>query len=172
MLREATEKDLGALRRWRNDPEVRKASFTTHEIGESEHRRWWEAVRADSGRRVLVYEHTGVPVGAVLFKDHDPVRRSVYWGFYLDHTGLAQSGALMAAWVGMERAAVRYAFDELSVELLTGEVLEWNRPVRWMHRRCGFAETERRTIEIDGRHQEIIVIEQRSSHEGRPSREG
>jgi UDP-4-amino-4,6-dideoxy-N-acetyl-beta-L-altrosamine N-acetyltransferase len=159
MLRDATDADLPMIRRWRNHPEVRKASLTTHEIGEAEHRRWWEAVQRDDGRRVLIYEHDGTACGVVAFSDHEAANASAMWGFYVDLEGLRRSGALLAAWSGIEREAIAYARDTLGVRVLRGEVLAWNQTVRWLHRRSGFVETGSYLREVDGVPAQVVGIE-------------
>ncbi|GAA2634228.1 GNAT family N-acetyltransferase [Actinomadura fulvescens] len=157
MLRDVSDADLGALRRWRNHPEVRRASFTTHEIGELEHRRWWERVRADPARRVLVYEHRSTPCGVVTFSGIDGA--GAWWGFYLDLDGLDASGELLPAWLGLERAAIAHAFGPLGLRVLRGEVLAANEAVLRFHRRCGFSETGRHVREIDGEERVVVRME-------------
>ena len=84
MLRPATDGDVETIRRWRNHPKVRRASFTTHEIGPEEHRAWWEAVSADPTKRVLIFERNGTPgVSVVLYRttacDGECWRASLPW---------------------------------------------------------------------------------------------
>jgi RimJ/RimL family protein N-acetyltransferase len=54
------------------------------------------------------------------------------------------------------REATAYAFDELGLDVLTGEVLEHNAVVRQMNRRFRFTEGTPETRYADGR--EITVI--------------
>ncbi|KAB2351743.1 GNAT family N-acetyltransferase [Actinomadura rudentiformis] len=159
MLREVSDSDLGALLRWRNHPEVRKASFTTHEIGEAEHRRWWSRVCADPTRRVLIYEHRSTPCGVVTFSGLDGAE--AWWGFYLDLDGLGESGELLHAWLGLEKAAIAHAFGPLGLRVLRGEVLAANEAVLRFHRRCGFTESGRHVREIDGEEQVVVHMELR-----------
>ncbi|WP_043623701.1 GNAT family N-acetyltransferase [Nonomuraea candida] len=159
MLRDVEDADLPVMRRWRNHPRVRAASFTTHEISAREHARWWAAVRADAGRRVLVYDHEGTPAGVVTYTDLSP--GSARWGYYLDLDGLERAGALLAAWVGLERAAVEHAFGPLGLTTLRGEVLAGNEPVMRLHRRFGFVETGTYVRDVDGAPREVVAIELR-----------
>jgi RimJ/RimL family protein N-acetyltransferase len=59
--------DAALLRAWRNDPDVRAVSATTHEIAAAEHRAWLDAVLADDDRELLIAERDGRPVGTVRF---------------------------------------------------------------------------------------------------------
>ena len=65
--RPATPADGPLLLKWRNDPEVRAVSGTTHVIAAGEHRTWLAAVLADPDRELLVAERRGEPVGTVRF---------------------------------------------------------------------------------------------------------
>lgn len=151
MLRDATDSDLADIRRWRNHEQVRSVSLTSHEISAEEHRAWWERAGSDPTRRVLVYEHAGVPSGVVNFFDHDAAACTVAWGFFLDLDGLDDRGETLPAWLGIQRAALDYAFGELDVDVLTGEVLEENTVVRRMNRRFGFTEGDVEVRDVEGR---------------------
>ncbi|GAA5071305.1 hypothetical protein GCM10023259_069840 [Thermocatellispora tengchongensis] len=158
MLRGIADHELETVRRWRNHPKVRAASFTTHVIRPDEHARWWAAVRDDPSRRVLMYEHAGVPAGVVAFSGLDAPGGGATWGFYLDIDGLLASGELLRAWFGCERAAVEHAFGPLGLLTLHGEVLAGNRQVRALHRRFGFAEVGSYTRVIDGEPREVVRV--------------
>ncbi|WP_030174252.1 GNAT family N-acetyltransferase [Spirillospora albida] len=160
MLREATDADREMVREWRNHPEVRRVSLTTHRIGADEHRRWWDAVGRDPSRRTLIYERAGTPAGVVNFFDHDRDAATAAWGIYLDIEGLGhRSGDLMGAWMELEREAVRYAFGPMGVRRLWAEVLADNAAVRWLHRRHGFRETGARERLVDGEPRQVIRVE-------------
>jgi UDP-4-amino-4,6-dideoxy-N-acetyl-beta-L-altrosamine N-acetyltransferase len=161
VLREADETDLDRIRRWRNHPAVRQVSFTTHEIEAGEHRAWFSKVRADPARRVLVYQHEGVPAGVVLFSDIDRGAGSAEWGFYLDNEGLGRN--LLAAWLRLEQAAVDYAFDELGLEVVGGATLADNRQVLQLHKRFGFTEARRYVRDVDGVPREVVWTELRAA---------
>jgi UDP-4-amino-4,6-dideoxy-N-acetyl-beta-L-altrosamine N-acetyltransferase len=163
VIRLATDADRDAVLRWRNHPQVRAASLTRHEIGAQEHAAWWKAALADPARRVLVYERREVPAGVVTFFDLDPGPRSGWWGYYLDGDGLEAAGQLLMAWIEIQREAVRYAFDELGLELLEGEVLASNEAVRSLNRRQGFTEVSSYQRDIDGEPNEVVRIQLRAA---------
>jgi RimJ/RimL family protein N-acetyltransferase len=156
MLRPATLLDAEPVRRWRNHPQVRAMSLTTHEIGPDEHAAWFARAVTDPGRRVLIYEHAGVPAGVVTFTD---IRGgAATWGFYLDVDGLAERDETLPAWMRVCREAVDYAFDDLALEVLTGDVLAANEAVRQLNRRLGFTETGSWTVVRDGAEDECLSI--------------
>ncbi|RZT15333.1 RimJ/RimL family protein N-acetyltransferase [Kribbella sp. VKM Ac-2569] len=153
MLRAATEDDVDTIRRLRNQQANRDVSITSHEITADEHAAWWAKTSADPSRRVLIYERDGI-AGVVNFFDLDGTTGA--WGFFLDADGLAERGETLPAWIEIMREATAYAFDELGLEVLTGEVLEHNTVVRQMNRRFRFAEGTPETLYAGGR--EITVI--------------
>jgi UDP-4-amino-4,6-dideoxy-N-acetyl-beta-L-altrosamine N-acetyltransferase len=159
VIRPATDADRDAVLRWRNHPQVRAASLTRHEIGTEEHAAWWKAALVDPARKVLVYERREVPAGVVTFFDIDPDARSASWGYYLDGDGLEAAGQLLMAWIEIQREAVRYAFDELGLDLLEGEVLASNEAVRRLNRRQGFTEIGTYQRDIDGEPSEVVRIQ-------------
>ncbi|YAL82535.1 GNAT family N-acetyltransferase [Dermacoccaceae bacterium W4C1] len=165
MLRPATEDDLEPIRRWRNHPEVQAVSLQRHEVTPQMHAAWWAAVSADPSRLVLIYERGERPCGVVTFFDIEATtttegapRRSAMWGYYLDNAGLNEIGALLPAWMQIQREAVRYADTELDLDVLEGEVLEHNEAVRRMNLRNGFVEVGTREQEIDGEPATVHLI--------------
>lgn len=152
MLRPATSDDVETIRRWRNHPKVRRASFTTHEILPEEHRAWWVAVSADPTRTVLVYERSGVPAGVVLFTGVGS--DVVEWSKYVDVDGLGSCRA--AAWEELEHEAIAYAFDVLGAERIGAATLAANTPVLRLHERTGFVEIRRYITEVDGEPREVV----------------
>ncbi|TDO59717.1 RimJ/RimL family protein N-acetyltransferase [Kribbella sp. VKM Ac-2571] len=154
MLRAATEDDVDTIRRLRNQQANRDVSITSHEITADEHAAWWAKTAADPSRRVLIYERDGRIAGVVNFFDLEPTTGA--WGFFLDADGLAERGETLPAWIEIMREATTYAFDELGLELLTGEVIEHNTVVRQMNRRFRFTEGTPETRYAGGR--EITVI--------------
>jgi UDP-4-amino-4,6-dideoxy-N-acetyl-beta-L-altrosamine N-acetyltransferase len=156
-LRAAVDADRDRILVWRNHPKVRQASLTTHVIGADEHAKWWRAVRADPRRHLLLYQHAGVDAGVVTVSVGED--QAATWSFYLDVAGLDARGALMPAWIALERETVAYAFDELGVHRLGGEVLAWNTAGLALHERLGFRATQRYETEVDGVKQDVIWIE-------------
>jgi predicted dehydrogenase/RimJ/RimL family protein N-acetyltransferase len=64
-LRAAHLGDADRLRAWRNDPETRRWSRTSHEIAPDEHASWLQRVLADASTRAWVAESGGSPIASV-----------------------------------------------------------------------------------------------------------
>jgi UDP-4-amino-4,6-dideoxy-N-acetyl-beta-L-altrosamine N-acetyltransferase len=168
VLRPANDSDTDHIRQWRNHPQVRAVSLSTHEIPAAEHAAWFRAASVDPRRRVLIYEYVGTPAGVVNFTGIDPRRRSATWGFYLDVDGLDERGETLPAWMAVQREAVAYAFDHLDLDLLVGEVLEHNTVVRRMNKRLGFTEGEPTVAVIDDVDVRVFPISlSRAEHDAR-----
>ncbi|HEX4189373.1 MAG TPA: GNAT family N-acetyltransferase [Marmoricola sp.] len=158
MLRPARDADVAPMRLWRNQPANRAVSLNEHEITAEEHAAWWARVREDATKRVLVFEYAGRPLGIVTFFDLDPApgsasgsgRRTGSWGFFLDSETAARDGVAVPAWIQLMKDACAWAFDQLDLAVLHGEVLEGNEAVRAMNRRFRFTEGEPVTYD-DGR---------------------
>lgn len=155
MLRPATDDDVEIVRGWRNHIDVRRSSFTTHEIGPGEHLEWWRRTSRDPNRHLLVMERFGIPSGVVTF-DGPNDSGVVEWGFYLDLVGLGERGETLPAWLQVEREAIDYAFETLAAEALEGEVIGGNEAVLRLHWRHGFREISQETRMRDG--SEVVVI--------------
>jgi len=156
MLRTATEADVDTIRRLRNQQANRDVSITSHEISADEHAAWWAKTSKDPSRRVLIYERDGAIAGVVNFFDLEGT--SGAWGFFLDAHGLAERGETLPAWIEVMREATAYAFDELGLDVLTGEVLQHNAVVRQMNRRFRFVEGTPEVRYADGRELTVIPI--------------
>src|SRR3954447_23641604 len=156
MLRTATEADVDTIRRLRNQQANRDVSITSHEISADEHAAWWAKTSKDPSRRVLIYKRDGATAGVVNFFDLEGT--SGAWGFFLDADGLAERGETLPAWIEVMREATAYAFDELGLDVLTGEVLEHNAVVRQMNRRFRFVEGTPEVRYADGRELTVIPI--------------
>lgn len=172
MLRPAEDRDLEAMRQWRNQPANREVSIQQHEISADEHAAWWKRVQADPSRRCLVFEYDGRPLGVVNFFDIDPRERTASWGFFLDHETTTAEGTAMMAWMQVMREATDHAFadepDGLALDELHAEVRPENEAVRMMNRRFRFTEGE--PFETSGGSGTITLIPIRLRREDRRTR--
>ena len=149
MLRAAVDADRDTVLAWRNHPDVRAVSLTTHVIEPEEHAKWWAAAMADPDRHILIHDDSGV----VIFDLRDEPTCS----FYLDVAGLGKN--LLPAWMRLEKEVVAHAFEEMKLDRLGGETKASNRQVIALHRRFGFRETRRYERLIDGTPQTVVWTE-------------
>ena len=170
MLRTATDGDVDIIRILRNQEPNREVSINAHEISADEHAGWWAKASVDPTRRVLIYERDGVTAGVVNFFDleFDAEPKTGAWGFFLDAEGLAERGETLPAWIEVMKDATGYAFDELGLDELHGEVLEHNAVVRQMNRRFRFVEGEPEIRYADGREITVFPISLHKDNRRKP----
>lgn len=126
--------DRDQLRTWRNDPEVARYMYTTHEIGAEEHARWFERLLSDDSRQGWTIDMDGIPVGAAFMTDIDRENRRAVWAFYLADERTRGRGVGSA----VEFLVLEHAFSELKLHKLCCEVLSFNEAVIAMHTKFGF----------------------------------
>jgi len=126
--------DEDRLREWRNDPEVGRYMYTTHEISAEEHSRWFDRLLVDDSRRAWTILMDGEPVGAAFISGIDRDNRRAQWAFYLADPRTRGRGVGSA----VEVLVLNHAFDVLHLHKLMCEVLSFNQAVIAMHRKFGF----------------------------------
>lgn len=132
-LHPLTEADLPLVRAWRNHPAVRQHMFSTHAIGEDEHRAWFARQQADAARRLWLFRRDGAALGFVHFSGVAP-GGIAEWGFY------AAPGAPRGTGSALGRAALARAFGDEALHKVCGQVLAGNTASLAFHRRLGFTE--------------------------------
>jgi len=128
-----TMADLEQVMAWRNHSEVRRFMYTTHEISLDEHRHWFERSSLDPSTYLRIYEKDGEATGFVnISKTRSP--QIADWGFYVSPDAPKNIGGLL----GDE--ALNFAFNELKLHKLCGQVLGFNDRSIAFHKRLGFIE--------------------------------
>lgn len=127
------------LRRWRNDPEVARYMYTTHQITKEEHAAWFERLLAADDRAAWVISMDGHGVGAVFLTDIDRANSRAMWAFYLSDPRTRGRGVGSAT----EFLLLDIAFVDMGLHKLSAEVLSFNQPVLEMHKKFGFVEEGR-----------------------------
>lgn len=145
------EGDMDMVRAWRNDDSVRRHMFSSHEIGPEEHRRWFEVACQGPRRHLMILERDGRPAGFVNIGPVDDAGVAD-WGFYVAPGAPPGTGRLLG------ELTLLFAFDELRLRKLCGEVLESNEASLRFHQRLGFRQEgdsaeERR----DGPHERKVI---------------
>jgi UDP-4-amino-4,6-dideoxy-N-acetyl-beta-L-altrosamine N-acetyltransferase len=106
--------------------------YTNHEITKEEHLSWFERTSKDNTKRYFIFELNSRPCGVIGFVDINIQSKSSSWAFYSGDTSIRGIGSLM------EIAALDYAFNEMKLEKLYCEVLEFNDAVIKFHKKHGF----------------------------------
>lgn len=129
-LRPMTDSDLKLVLSWRNHLDIRQHMYTQDEISYTAHSSWFKTVSVETGRYLLILEVDTVPLGYVNFRCD--TTGDAEWGFYLAPEAPKGTGKMLG------EAATRYAFEEIGLNILWGEVLPDNLASQNFHLRHGF----------------------------------
>lgn len=135
-LRPMTNADLEQVLQWRNHPEVRNYMYTTHEIHPEEHRNWFKNSKTNPSIELLIYERAGRAQGFVnITRTRFP--EVADWGFYLAPDAMKGGGQALG------EQALNYAFAELNIHKVCGQVVGNNDRSISFHKKLGFVEEGR-----------------------------
>lgn len=125
------ESDLELVLSWRNQPEVRRYMFMKQEISMDEHTRWYARASLEPERHLLVFEINEVPLGFINI--HTIATGGIAdWGFYAAPDAPKGTGRLLG------QTALRYAFEQVTLHKVCGQVLAFNERSIRFHLNLGF----------------------------------
>jgi len=151
----ASQATQAQVRKLRNQPEVRKYMYTSHEIGEDEHNHWIASLAGNTRQSVFVAMNQGHLAGVVLLSAINVAQKTADWAFYLDVAQQGKGiGSLVEFWM------LDHAFNEGGLEKLNCEVLETNPSVIKMHQKFGFSieGIRRKNILKDGCRVDVVLL--------------
>jgi UDP-4-amino-4,6-dideoxy-N-acetyl-beta-L-altrosamine N-acetyltransferase len=131
-LRPVELNDSDSIRNWRNRDEIRQWMYTSRLISESEHQKWFEEMKIDPARRLLIIELNQTPQAVIYFSNIDQHSSSCDWGFYPTPHAIQGVSALI------EFIALKFAFENLQIRRLQCQVLASNSGVLNLHKKSGF----------------------------------
>ena len=142
MLKEACDNDQKKIHQWRNLPEVRDVMFSHHEITLDDHLEWWDKVKLDKAKQLLLFCNEDEELGVVYIFDIDRKNKTCHWGFYFGALENVEEKRKFFLWQALEVEAIEYVFREIAVEKLICESFEFNKAVLMVHLRNGFKKTD------------------------------
>lgn len=154
-FRPITAADLALVLEWRNSDRIRRCMFTDHLISMEEHMSWFERTQDQNVPTFLLYERMGVPTGVVSFSRIDHSNGTCHWGFYIGRTDRPKGSGII-----MGRLGIDYAFNQLEMRKIYGEVLACNEASIGFHDRLGFTKEGvlRKHVCKYGRYWDVIVF--------------
>lgn len=120
LLRLVRDADLEQMLEWRNAPNVRKNSYSQHEITLADHLTWWNDIKGSQSDMFFVFEDQNTPLGIVSLNDIDEKNKSAFWGIYASPLAPKGTGTRM------KTLLLDCAFSVLKLNKLSGEILEKN----------------------------------------------
>lgn len=156
ILRDIKLEDKEMIRQWRNMPEVAKYMYSDHNITLEEHENWFNRILKDKESHYFIIVSDEQDVGLVNLYNLDYEHKRCYWAFYLANPSVRGKG------VGsfVEYSILKYVFQELKLNKLCAEVLDFNESVLNMHKSFGFKEEGilREHIKKDGKFYNVVSI--------------
>jgi UDP-4-amino-4,6-dideoxy-N-acetyl-beta-L-altrosamine N-acetyltransferase len=126
-----SEQDLSLVLAWRNHPDIRSLMRSQAVISNEEHLAWFARTSGDSSVHLLIFEVDDRPLGFAKLSliEGSPVAE---WGFY------AAPDAPRGTGVQLGVAVLNFAFNELGLHKVCGQVLAFNERSLRFHRKLGF----------------------------------
>lgn len=151
-LRAMTEDDLKEVLNWRNSERIRSFMYTDHLISMEEHKKWFEGLTLNAGKKALIFEIGRNRSGVIHFSQKDD--RTYEWGFYLGKSDLPRGTGLI-----MGVLALEYAFEQLAARKLYGEAFAFNQTSVSFHERLGFCKKGTLAKNKHGRPEDVVLFE-------------
>jgi UDP-4-amino-4,6-dideoxy-N-acetyl-beta-L-altrosamine N-acetyltransferase len=128
---------------WRNDPSTRNGMFNSSLIGLSDHESWFKAYCRNDDLFWYIYSNLN-GCGGVVYFEKSLVDNTATWGFYSRPGSQKGTGFLLCS------EALQTAFTRLNLDVVFGEVLHDNLASVRLHKRLGFEESKRCTLDATG----------------------
>lgn len=132
-LRPVQFADASLLLCWRNAPRVRQTMYSTRLIGEAEHHAWLKSELDSSQSRHFLFSCAEQAVGYACLTDIRNEHRRCTWGFNLGDSAQPRGTGSRMLFLLAE-----VAFDQLQLDKLWAEVLDFNVASLRVHARLGF----------------------------------
>ncbi|MEN3034214.1 MAG: UDP-4-amino-4,6-dideoxy-N-acetyl-beta-L-altrosamine N-acetyltransferase [Aquificaceae bacterium] len=145
--------EISMVRLWRNSENVRRWSYSDHEITPLEHLEFLNALKSDRKNfYYLVYESQS-PLGVISLNRLDLRHKNSFCGLYKNPEKLSVGKRLL-------EALLELAFDVLSLHTLKLEVIEGNVRAIELYKSFGFKEEGRlkEFVFKDGRWLDVILM--------------
>lgn len=142
-LRLIEDRDFDTILRWRNSDRIRAVSLTDRKISEAEHRAWFKKNKLCHDLVTLVFELIDKPIGVVSFSRIDRANLECFWGFYIGEEDYTAGAGSVMGYLGLE-----YAFNELGMRVIKGEVFDFNGQSTVFHKKFGFVDKKEKLRKV------------------------
>lgn len=129
-----TEEDLEQILLWRTSEFVTRYMYTDIEFNLKNQFKWFEKITKDESSKYWILASKGKKFGLVSINDIDFLNKRATWAFYVGEPSKSMAAGLIGPHV------YNYAFHNLELHKLYGEVMAQNEAVRNMHIKHGCRE--------------------------------
>lgn len=128
------EQHLQQILDWRTSEQVTQFMYTDIEYSLENQKKWLKKIRTDENGRYFLMEYRDELIGFISLTDIQWQHKRATWNFYIGNMKYAMLAGFLGAYM------YNYAFDELGLEKLNGEVMDINEGVRKLHAKQGARE--------------------------------
>jgi UDP-4-amino-4,6-dideoxy-N-acetyl-beta-L-altrosamine N-acetyltransferase len=152
-LRFLEEKDLRLVFEWRNSERIRNSMFHDNLITYNEHEKWFHKIKQSDSDCYLLFLIKNIPTGLVCFNQIDPFTNVCEWGFYIGSLDAPKGSGTIMCYLG-----INYAFANLPIHVIYGEVFAYNISSLSLHERLGFLKEKEfhKEVEKQGANVEVF----------------
>mgnify|MGYP001281095530 CR=1 FL=1 len=157
-LRAIEESDLELVREMMNDPEIESMTGGySFPISEYQQKKWFENLLTNNQEvRTIIETKDFGAIGLVMLTDIDWKNRNAQF-----HSKIATSKNLRGKGYGTKatKALVKYAFEQLNLNLIYSEILKYNLPSQKAKEKCGFRKDGvlRNRIYKNGKYHDLVI---------------
>lgn len=140
------EAHLQQILDWRTSEQVTKFMYTDIEYNLEQQYKWLERIKADQMGQYFIMEYRDEYIGFISLTNIHWTYKRATWNFYIGNMKYAMLAGFLGAYM------YNYAFNELGLEKLNGEVMDINEGVRKLHIKQGAREVgvlERHIVKND-----------------------
>lgn len=137
ILRAVEEGDLPKLQEWANDPTIQSMLGGWHfPVGAQDQKKWYESLSVGSTNQRFAIDVPGHGiVGTANLVNIDWQNRTAFHGMLIGDASLKGKGIALDTL----KSIMKYAFDELGLERLDSDMIEYNvRSIEFYTRKCGW----------------------------------
>lgn len=128
------EEHLQRILDWRTSEQITRFMYTDIEYNLENQTKWLEAIQKDLNGRYFLMEYKNELIGFISITNIDWKYKYGHWNFYIGEMKFAMLAGFLGPYM------YNYAFNELGLEKLIGEVMDINESVRKLHVKQGARE--------------------------------
>lgn len=131
---EIQEEHLQQILDWRTSEFVTQYMYTDVEYDLTQQKKWLESIQKDQSGRYWIMSYRETLIGFISITSIDWKHNRAYWNFYIGDPKFSMLAGFLGPYM------YNYAFHELGLEKLMGEVMSENEAVRNLHVKQGARE--------------------------------